>query len=70
MAIASKVGVEPAHIAMIGDSTHDMVAGRAAGMVCIAVLTGLATSRDLEGHADVVLRDIGDLPDWLDTRSR
>ena len=70
LAFASKIGVEPGHIAMIGDSTHDMVAGRAAGMVCIAVLTGLATSRDLEGHADVVLRDIGDLPDWLDTRSR
>lgn len=53
---------------MIGDSTHDMVAGRAAGMVCVAVLTGLATNRDLEGHADVVLRDIGGLPDWLDSR--
>ena len=50
---------------MIGDSTHDLDSGRAAGMVTVAVLTGVASRADLEPHADVVLADIAALPDWL-----
>ena len=66
LAFAKAVGVDPSEVAMIGDSLHDMAAGRAAGMACVAVLTGLATRQDLEGAADVVLPDIGHLPAWLD----
>ena len=50
---------------MIGDSTHDLDSGRAAGMATVGVLTGLATRADLAPHADVVLADIGALPAWL-----
>jgi hypothetical protein len=50
---------------MIGDSTHDLDCGRAAGMTTVAVLTGLADRDDLAPHADVVLPDIGSLPGWL-----
>ncbi|WP_083483455.1 HAD family hydrolase [Litoreibacter arenae] len=64
-AFTDHCGLEPAQVAMIGDSTHDLHAGRAAGMVCVGVLTGPATRRDLEPHADVVLGSVADLPDWL-----
>ena len=50
---------------MVGDSPHDLVAGRAAGMTAVAVLTGIATEADLGPLADVVLPDIGHLPGWL-----
>lgn len=65
LAFAGHVGLDPANIAMVGDSTHDLLAGRAAGMVTIGVLTGLAGAGDLEPHADVVLPDIGHIPAWL-----
>ena len=66
LAFAAQTGLRPDTIAMIGDSTHDLRAGRAAGMTCVAVLTGLATETELAPHADAVLRDIGHLPAWLD----
>lgn len=65
LAFARHTRLEPARIAMVGDSAHDLHAGRAAGMVCIGVLTGIATAADLRPHADVVLADIGALPAWL-----
>jgi phosphoglycolate phosphatase len=65
LAFARATGLEPARVAMVGDSLHDLHAGRAAGMICIAVLTGIATEADLAPHADAVLADIGSLPQWL-----
>ena len=65
LAFATHQGVDPAHVAMVGDSTHDLVAGRAAGMVTIAVLTGMAGPAELAPYADAVLPHIGHLPDWL-----
>ncbi len=58
-------GLEPHEVAMVGDSTHDLHAGRAAGMVNIGVLTGPARAEDLEPFADVVLQDIGAIPNWM-----
>lgn len=58
-------GLAPHEAAMVGDSLHDMAAGRAAGMVCIAVETGTATRAELATLADIVLPDITCLPDWL-----
>jgi phosphoglycolate phosphatase len=65
LAFARTLGLDPARVAMIGDSRHDLQAGRAAGMLTIAVLTGIATRDDLAAHADVVLADIGAIPGWL-----
>ncbi|WP_439120625.1 HAD family hydrolase [Marivita sp.] len=65
LAFCSAVGVEPNRALMVGDSTHDLIAGRAAGMGTVAVLTGLANAADLEPFADLVLPDIGHLPGWL-----
>jgi phosphoglycolate phosphatase len=64
-AFATMMNLDPAACVMIGDSHHDLVAGRAAGMQTVAVLTGLAGADDLAPLADVVLPDIGALPDWL-----
>lgn len=64
-AFAAHVGLEPSEIAMVGDSVHDLVAGRDAGMVTVAVLTGVAETDELAPYADVVLPDIGHLTDWL-----
>ncbi len=67
LAFARAVGVVPARCVMVGDSAHDLVAGRAAGMRCVGVLTGPACAGALSPLADVVLPDIGHLPDWIAT---
>lgn len=68
LAFARATGLPPTQVAMIGDSLHDLEAARAAGMIRVAVLTGIAEAEDLAPHADVVLADIGGLPGWLDQR--
>lgn len=68
LAFARAAGLDPARVAMVGDSAHDLAAGRAAGMVTVGVLTGLAGAAELGVLADVVLPDIGHLPGWLAER--
>lgn len=68
LAFAAGAGLEPADCVMVGDSLHDLRAGRAAGMMVVGVLTGIATRDILEPMADVVLESIAGLPGWLDTR--
>ncbi|WP_291336847.1 HAD family hydrolase [Albidovulum sp.] len=68
LAFARAMGLDPSGVAMIGDSRHDLLAGRAAGMPTVAVLTGVADAAELASVADVVLPDIGHLPGWLATR--
>ncbi|MFE3837122.1 HAD family hydrolase [Pseudogemmobacter sonorensis] len=66
LAFARQEGLDPGRVVMVGDSLHDLRAGRTAGMRVVAVLTGIATHEDLAPHADAVLADIGGLPGWLD----
>jgi phosphoglycolate phosphatase len=70
LAFVAQGGFSPDRVAMVGDSLHDLDAGRAAGMHAVAVLTGIATADDLAPHADVVLRDIGGLAAWIDGLNR
>jgi phosphoglycolate phosphatase len=65
LAFAAAMGLAPEQVVMVGDSTHDLIAGRAAGMKTIAVLTGMAGPADLAPLADAVLPDIGHIPGWL-----
>ncbi|MEQ6248538.1 HAD family hydrolase [Sulfitobacter sp. HNIBRBA3233] len=67
LAFAARMDLDPASVVMVGDSTHDLRAGRAAGMRTVAVLTGAATADVLRPLADLVLDDIGQIPAWLDT---
>ena len=66
LAFAQSCGIDAGHCVMVGDSVHDLVAGRAAGMRAVGVLTGIADRAELDPHADVVLSSIAALPDWLD----
>ncbi len=66
LAFAVAHGLTPSEVLMVGDSRHDLIAGRAAGMRTLAVLTGIAETADLAPLAEAVLPDIGHLPGWLD----
>ena len=66
LAFCTKTNLAPDTVIMVGDSLHDLRAGRAAGMRTLAVLTGMAEESDLAPHADSVLPDIGHIPAWLD----
>lgn len=68
-AFVDRLGLRPGEVALVGDSIHDLVAARAAGVVAIAVLTGplkLDARGEIEPHADHILCSIADLPAWLD----
>lgn len=58
-------GLAAARVAMVGDSVHDLVAGRAAGMQVVGVLTGVAGATELAPYADIILPDIGHLAEWI-----
>ena len=61
-AFVRQTGLQSHEVALVGDSTHDLHAARAAGASAIAVLSGPASRADLEPHADYVIDSIADLP--------
>lgn len=62
LAFCAATGLDPAEIAMIGDSRHDMEMGRAAGAgLRIGVLTGAGTRETLEPISDLCLDSIAEL---------
>jgi phosphoglycolate phosphatase len=65
-AFADQLDIQPAEIAVVGDSTHDLEAARAAGAVAVAVLSGPADRAVLAPHADHVLDAIDALPALVD----
>jgi phosphoglycolate phosphatase len=65
LAFAAQAGLQPGQVLMVGDSRHDLIAGRAAGMATLAVLTGVAGADDLAPLADALRPDIGHLPGLL-----
>ncbi|MEO0916403.1 MAG: HAD hydrolase-like protein, partial [Pseudomonadota bacterium] len=65
LGFADAVGVRPEATIMVGDSRHDLVAGQAAGMIPVGVLTGVADEAELDGLAEAVLPDIGHLAGWI-----
>ena len=70
LALADKMEIPAAACVMVGDSTHDLRAGRAAGMRAVAVLTGLAEADELAPLADAVLPDVSHLPAWISAQNR
>lgn len=61
LAFAAQCQLPPDAVLMVGDSRHDLLAGKAAGMPTLGVLTGVATQSDLAPFADIVRPDIGHL---------
>ena len=70
LALADKMDIPAAACVMVGDSTHDLHAGRAAGMRTVAVLTGLAEAAELAPLADAVLPDVSHLSAWITAQNR
>jgi len=70
LAFARQLNLSPDRVVMVGDSRHDLAAGRAAGMRTVAVLTGIAGAQELAPYADAVLSNIGELGDWIDRFSK
>jgi pyrophosphatase PpaX len=57
------LGTRPANAIFVGDSLHDVEAGRAAGVYTIAVTWGAFSAEQLRGSgADLVIHEIGALP--------
>ena len=61
-AFCGAVATEPGHVAVVGDTPHDMGMARAAGAgLAIGVLTGASPRFELEALADHILESIVDL---------
>jgi len=66
LGFCEKTGLQTVDVAMVGDSCHDLDAGRAAGAgLLVGVLTGPARHHDLVDVADVILDDVSQLPEYL-----
>jgi HAD superfamily hydrolase (TIGR01549 family) len=63
---AQKLGVQPPGCLMIGDTTVDIRAGKAAGAQTLGVLCGFGEEAELKQlGADLILRSTSDLPELL-----
>lgn len=62
IAFCEHVGLLPSQVLMVGDSTHDLLAAKAAGMPSVGVLTGVAKRHELEDLATFMCADIGEIP--------
>ncbi len=62
-AFCRALAIAPQQVVVVGDNRHDIEMGRNAGAgLCVGVLTGTSTRAELEALADLVLDDIGALP--------
>lgn len=65
---AQSMGLEPEACMMIGDTTVDVLAGKAAGAQTVGLLCGFGTEKELrKAGADLVLNDLGELMQLLKT---
>lgn len=62
---ARALSLRPEACFMVGDSLHDIVAGRAAGMCTIAVTRGGTGDRALVAEADHVVAEVAEIPALL-----
>jgi HAD superfamily hydrolase (TIGR01509 family) len=63
---ARRIGENPERCAYVGDATVDIVAGKAAGMKTIAVLTGVDDYEALKGeNPDMILDSVSQLTEQL-----
>jgi len=63
---AERLGVDPAHCCMVGDSRNDILAAKAAGFRAVAVGYGYHMDDDLQAMgAETELDSLGELLPWL-----
>ncbi len=64
--VAEKLGVPVERCLMVGDTSVDILAARAAGAYSVGVLSGFGSRSDLErAGADKILDNICELKDWM-----
>ena len=68
--LQKRMNLKPHEIVMVGDSTHDMRAAKSAGVRSFAVLTGVASRKELKQYSEVIFDDISYLPAWLSNQGR
>jgi phosphoglycolate phosphatase len=61
VAVASRLGVAVARIAVVGDTVADLAMARAAGALAIGVASGVGSAADLGAAADLVLPSVASL---------
>ena len=62
LGFCAQMNLTPSQVAMVGDSTHDLNAGRAAGVgMNVGVLSGPAPRAQIAHLADVILNDVTEL---------
>jgi phosphoglycolate phosphatase len=62
LGFCTRLNLAPSQVAMVGDSTHDLNAGRAAGVgLNVGVLSGPADRAQIADFADVILGDVTEL---------
>ncbi|MEL7274069.1 MAG: HAD family hydrolase [Pseudomonadota bacterium] len=64
-AFVSHCRLRPDNVMMVGDSIHDLMAGRAANVVSVGVICGTVGADVLAPYADFILPDISQLPALL-----
>lgn len=63
---AEQLGVPPAHCLMVGDTTVDVIAAKAAGAQVVGMLCGFGEAHELrQAGADLILPDVAALPPAL-----
>ena len=69
LAFYAACGLPPSEVAMVGDNSHDLKMGKAAGAgALIGVLTGSGTEAQLRLLTEHILGSIVELEAWLDAR--
>jgi phosphoglycolate phosphatase-like HAD superfamily hydrolase len=64
--ICKRIDIEPSKVMVIGDTTSDMKMGRAAGVgLCVGVLSGVSSAKDLMPCADLIIESIDELHIYL-----
>jgi phosphoglycolate phosphatase len=62
LAICERIGIDPARVMAVGDTTADLKLARAAGVgLVVGVLSGVSSARDLVPYADVIIESVDEL---------
>ncbi|WP_029060115.1 HAD family hydrolase [Stappia stellulata] len=69
MGFCEALGLRPENVVMVGDSLHDMHAGRSAGAQTLAVTTGTVPAEALRDHADHVTGSLTRALEWISARA-
>lgn len=62
LTLCERMGVEPAHVMVIGDTTSNLKMARASGAgLAVGVLSGVSHARDLAPFADILIESVEEL---------